>query len=77
MAKDPVCGMDVAEEGALNMLHFEHETIYFCSEQCKDAFGRKIGLVKPATKKGFVRRLLEKIARGTESSFGGQPPKCH
>ena len=77
MATDPVCGMEVAEQGAEHMLHFEHETIYFCSAQCKKTFAEESGLVKPVTDKGLIRRFLEKIAKGTESSLGGNPPKCH
>ena len=77
MAKDPVCGMEVEEQRAEHMLHFEHETIYFCSAQCKRTFAEESGLVKPVTDKGLIRRFLEKIAKGTESSIGTRPPKCH
>ncbi len=77
MAKDPVCGMEVSEEGAKYMLHFEHETHYFCSEGCKDAYEERIGLKKPESKKGFIGRFLEKVAEGTQKVTGGKPPKCH
>ena len=77
MVKDPVCGMEVAEQRAEHMLHFEHETIYFCSAQCKKTFAEESGLVKPVTDKGLIRRFLEKIAKGTERSLGSRPPKCH
>lgn len=78
MAKDPVCDMEVSEEGAVHMLHFEHETYYFCSEQCKETYEQQLGLKKPAsTKKGFIGRFLERLAEGTQKATGGKPPKCH
>ena len=77
MAKDPVCGMEVSEEGAKYMVHFEHETYYFCSQQCKETYEKQIGLKKEESKKGVVGRFLDKIAKGTEKSYGGKPPKCH
>jgi Cu+-exporting ATPase len=36
-AKDPVCGMSVAKEGAPNY-QFVGETYYFCSERCRNRF---------------------------------------
>ena len=77
MAKDPVCGMEVNEEGARFMVHFEHETYYFCSENCKGTYEQQIGLKKPPSKKGFIGRFLERVAGGVEKSTGGKPPKCH
>lgn len=77
MARDPVCGMEVSEEGAKYMVHFEHETYYFCSEQCKESYEQQIGLKKPTSKKGAIGRFIERIAQGVEKSTGGKPPKCH
>ena len=77
MAKDPVCGMEVSEEGAKYMVHFEHQTYYFCSEQCKETYEKQFGLKKPTSKKGFIGRFLERVAEGTQKSIGGKPPKCH
>jgi len=77
MAIDPVCGMEVAEKGAEHMLHFEHETLYFCSAQCKKTYAEKAGVVKPATEKGLIGRFLEKLAKDNQESLGGKPPKCH
>jgi len=37
MKKDPVCGMDVAEDSKFQSKH-HHETYYFCSEHCKTEF---------------------------------------
>lgn len=77
MAIDPICGMEVAEQGAEHMLHFEHVTIYFCSESCKRSYAEKSGIVKPAPKTGVIARFLAKIALSNESSFGDGPPRCH
>ncbi len=76
MAKDPVCGMEVGEQRAEHMLHFEHETIYFCSAQCKRTFAEESGLVKPVTEKGLIRRFLERIAKGTEAALEPGPPSA-
>ncbi len=75
MAKDPVCGMEVLEKGANFMVHLDHETFYFCSEKCKEAYELDTGLKKPATK--GIKRFLDWIAKGTEKSYGKTPPKCH
>lgn len=77
MAKDPVCGMDVEEQGAKHLLHFEHETIYFCSAGCKESYAEQAGLHEPGSKKGVIGRFLEKLARDNSNSYGGTPPKCH
>jgi len=76
MAKDPVCGMDIKEKGNQHRLHFEHETVYFCSKQCKEKYqypGKKYALKK----KGPFVRFLEKLAKDNEQTYGGTPPKCH
>jgi len=77
MAKDPVCGMDVEEKGAAHLLHFEHETLYFCSKQCKEAYAQPSTMKKATRKKGFFARFLEKLAKDNNETFGGTPPKCH
>ncbi len=77
MMKDPVCGMEVSEEKATHMIHAEHETFYFCSERCKASYAKQIGINKPAAKKGFLGRFLEKLAKENEKDFGGKPPTCH
>lgn len=76
MAKDPVCGMDVREEGAAYLLHFEHKTLYFCSKQCKDAF-QAPGQQGTTKKKTAFARFLEKLAENNKQTYGGGPPKCH
>ena len=76
MAKDPVCGMDVTEEGASYLLHFEHETLYFCSKQCKEAY-QNPDKKNASKKKGALARFLDKLAKDNEQTYGGTPPKCH
>ncbi len=38
MARDPVCGMEVNEEGAKFTSEYEGTTYYFCCAGCKNAF---------------------------------------
>jgi YHS domain-containing protein len=38
MARDPVCGMDVAEEAPAATSEYLGQTYYFCSLGCKKAF---------------------------------------
>jgi len=77
MAKDPICGMDVPEEGASYMVHFEHQTFYFCSKRCKETYEEQAGLKKTASKKGVIGRFLERVAQGTKKTYGNKKPKCH
>lgn len=77
MAKDPVCGMEVREEGAQIMVHIDHETFYFCSEACKEAFEKDMGLMGHKKEGGQWHRFLSWLSGGAEKEFGGNPPKCH
>ena len=77
MEKDPICGMDVKEEGAPYTLHLKHRTLYFCSSSCKDTYTRQSSMKKTGGKKGIFTRFLEKLAKENEQSYGGTPPKCH
>lgn len=77
MAKDPVCDMEVPEEGAQFLVHVEHKNYYFCSEACKQTFEEQIGLTRPEVKGGRWKRFLVWLAGGAEKEFGGEPPKCH
>lgn len=77
MAKDPVCGMDVQEKGAQHYIHFEHETFYFCSDQCKETYAQNSGTKTTTKGKGFFARFLERLAKDNEQTYGGNPPKCH
>lgn len=38
MAKDPVCGMQVAEDKAAATTVYQGQTYYFCAAGCKTAF---------------------------------------
>jgi YHS domain-containing protein len=38
MAIDPVCGMEVDEEGAAGKSEYMGKVYYFCSPSCKKAF---------------------------------------
>ena len=40
MAKDPVCGMQVAEASAPAKIDYKGRTFYFCSPACKSTFER-------------------------------------
>lgn len=77
MAKDPICGMEVQEKGAQYFYHFEHETVYFCSNQCKNTYAQNTGMKTSSKKKGVFARFLEKLAKDNEQTYGGGPPKCH
>lgn len=77
MAKDPICGMDIQEKNARHILHFEHETFYFCSNQCKETYVARSHPKKAKKKKGFFAKFLEKLAKDNNETFGGTPPSCH
>ena len=77
MATDPICGMDVQEKGARHLIHLEHETVYFCSGQCKETFAHNTKKRATSKKKGVFARFLEKLAKDNEETFGGTPPSCH
>ena len=40
MAKDPVCGMQLAEASAAAKSDYTGKTYYFCSAACKAAFDK-------------------------------------
>jgi len=40
MAKDPVCGMQLAEASAAAKSDYKGKTYYFCSAACKAAFDK-------------------------------------
>ncbi len=43
MAKDPVCGMTVAEKKAAAKSEYKGKTYYFCAAGCKKAFDANPG----------------------------------
>lgn len=48
MKEDPVCKMEVAEDEAV-ATDYDGETVYFCSEGCRDAFLNERSARKPRT----------------------------
>jgi xanthine dehydrogenase accessory factor len=44
-ARDPICGMVVAKEGARYKSEFQGRTVYFCCLKCKETFDRSPELV--------------------------------
>ncbi len=38
MAVDPVCGMEVNEREAPEKSEYQGQTVYFCSQDCKQEF---------------------------------------
>jgi len=38
VASDPVCGMEVVDKDQAVSVGFQGETVYFCSEVCRDKF---------------------------------------
>ncbi len=40
MAKDPVCGMQLAEASASAKTEYKERTYYFCSAACKSTFDK-------------------------------------
>ena len=73
---DPVCGMAVEPGAKAIIANISGETYYFCAEGCRQSFEenpRKYINLKPAKKKGFWGRYLERL----EKTSGGKAMKCH
>jgi YHS domain-containing protein len=75
MYKDPICGMEVSEQDNKYQVHLDHDTYYFCSGHCKEAFEIETGLKHE--KKGVIRRFLDRLAAENNKTYGNQKPKCH
>ena len=73
----PMHPEDIQEKGARHILHFEHETFYFCLNQCKETYAHRSRTKRAAKKKGFFAKFLEKLAKDNNEIFGGTPPSCH
>ncbi len=58
MAKDPVCGMDVAPESAVATAEYRGKTYYFCNPRCKESFEKE----------------PERYLKEEEEEEGEQPP---
>lgn len=77
---DPVCGMSVEPDQTNLVSVHEGCSYWFCAEACRDAFQanpRKYLESKPAKKKGWFGRYLDRMAKVNEKEFGCADPKCH
>jgi len=76
---DPVCGMEVSP-GKTNLVSFHgRHSYWFCAEACRRDFEAdpdKYLKPKPAKKKGWFARYLERMAKTNEKEFGSTGPKC-
>lgn len=73
MVRDPVCGMDVDEQTTPYRYHLDGgDVFYFCSEACLKRFKGE-----PNARKGWWRRLVDRIAQANRAAFGGREPTCH
>ncbi|MCC6544228.1 MAG: YHS domain-containing protein [Nitrospirae bacterium] len=69
MAKDPVCKMDVDEITAVHYTHYRHETIYFCSEICKQSFD----MDHESVKRSWWQRRMDRMIEANRKLFGENP----
>lgn len=77
---DPVCGMSVDPGKTKLVTLYSGRSYWFCAEGCRSAFEanpKKYTESKPAKKKGWFRRYLDKMARVNQREFGCNGPKCH
>ncbi len=73
---DPVCQMKVTNSSKVPPFTFRSDTFYFCADACRNAFisnPDKFLEVKPAKRKGWWGRYLERLNKAT----GGKTPRCH
>jgi YHS domain-containing protein len=77
---DPVCGMEVDPGRTKLFSVHEGHSYWFCAEACRRAFEAdptKYLESKPAKKKGWFGRYLERMAKSNEKEFGCAGPRCH
>lgn len=76
---DPVCGMTVdPDKTKLLSIHRGYK-YYFCSKGCLKSFEAepdKYLHPKPAKKKGWFGRYLDRMAKINEKEFGKDGPHC-
>jgi YHS domain-containing protein len=68
-AIDPVCGMTVEPKRTNLVSTYQGRDYWFCEEACRRAFEanpQKYLVTKPAKKKGWIRRYLDRIAKSNE-----------
>jgi len=78
-AIDPVCGMTVDPEGTELISIYRGNKYYFCAQGCLKSFEadpEKYLHPKPAKKKGWFGRYLDKMAKINEKEFGKDGPHC-
>lgn len=80
---DPVCGMSVVPgQTKLVSVHQGH-SYWFCAEACRQAFEENPQKYlepkppKPAKRKGWLGRYLERLAKANQKEFGSSGPRCH
>jgi YHS domain-containing protein len=66
MVKDPVCGMEVNEESTVYYTHYRHETVFFCSEICKQSYD----ISDETDHRSWLRKSLDRIIGSNVREFG-------
>jgi len=70
---DPVCGMEVDPSNAAVEACHEGTKVFFCAEECRDAFVANPERYTQPKRKGVWQRFLARMEKAT----GGKPMKCH
>jgi len=66
MIKDPVCGMEVNEKSTPYYTHYTHETLFFCSQICKQSYD----MSDETDQRSWWRKKLDRIIKTNVSEFG-------
>ena len=77
---DPVCGMEVEPGRTKLVALYKGKSYWFCAEGCRKAFETDPGKyleTKPAKKRGWFGRYLDRISKISEKEFGCDGPTCH
>jgi YHS domain-containing protein len=73
---DPVCGMKVDPEKAVQTADYEGRTYFFCAESCRKEFENQpqkyLQTSQGTKRKSIWKRYLDRLNRAT----GGKPPSC-
>jgi YHS domain-containing protein len=77
MVRDPICGMEVSESQAAASLEYNGQRFYFCALSCYDAFEKDPERYVIPEKQGWWGRLLNRLAKASQETYGHKPPKCH
>ncbi len=79
-AIDTVCGMNVSPNKRGLVASYKGTMQLFCAESFRTDFIKdpvKYLGTKPAKKKGWLGRRLERMAKSNTEHFGGGRPSCH